>query len=207
MTASAARRSWLPALLLVALLVEACGRTAAQTSGALSSNRPLTASLPAASSAYFSFTPAAGSIGQTLLLSVSPAFGFPSLYASNSSSLPTATTAQYSASWLDGGAVMVSLASGSTWYVAVSSSNLSACNFTVVASLFDPSSPLTSTIPLAAAVSQSSLVTAGSYRYYSFTANGTEARQLSVAVTQSSSEVWIVVNTPGNRRTAHHGHR
>jgi hypothetical protein len=197
MIASTQRRVWLPALLLVALLAAACGRTAAQTIIPLSSNTPLRATLPAASSAYYSFTPAAGSIGQTLLLSVTAATGFPSLYASNSSTQPSAATALYSASWQDGGAVMLSLTSSSTWYVAVSSSNMSACNFTVVASLFDPSSSLTSSIPLAAAVAQSSLVTGGSYRYYSIILES-NATQLSIAVTQSSSELWIVVNAPGN---------
>ena len=69
-----------------------------------------------------------------------------------------------------------------------------------MASHYDPTAPLSSAVPLGNAVSQASAVEAGRYRYYSFVVGmgSLPATQLSIAVTQSSSDAYILVSMPGN---------
>ena len=207
MSSSSAPPRQLCALLLLSLslwLSVLCRGTAAQANAngsavalTLPTNSPYLAQLPASSFAYFNFTPPAGSPNSSLVLSIAAAFGFPTLYASNSAQ-PSAATAQYSAASNDGGAVLIAPVGAAVWYLTVASGPQSASNVTVVASVYDPTLLPSTAIPLANAVSQTSLVTAGSYRYYTYTLSGTSATQLSISVTQSNSDVLILVNLPGN---------
>ena len=186
-------------LLLLCLLSGALSGIAAQANVVLANNAPFTTHLSPSSTAYFSFIPSNGTgAGYTLVLSIAAAYGFPTLFASNVTVQPSAATALYSASTFDGGAILIAPAGAVTWYLTVSSDATSATNFTLVVSSYDPTVPLSTAIPLANAVSQASAVSGGSYRYYTFALNSPSASQLSIAVTQSSSDVLVLVNLPGN---------
>ena len=172
--------------------------SSAQNSIALSTNSPITLSLPASSSTFLSFTPCSDCSTYSLVLSVAAAFGSPNLYASNSTAQPDATTAVYVATSTDGGAILISAAGSATWYLTVASDASSAVNCTVVASAYDPTLPLTSAIPLNNTQAQASALSGGSYRYYAFAVSSLLATQLSVAVTQSDATVSVLVNRPAD---------
>ena len=188
-SAARPRPSSLSFVLLVLLAVAWSFKSTTAQYTPLTSNVPLTASVPVGSTFYFTFTPVYAS--DSLILSIAAASGYPTLNVANGS-------AAYSASTADGGSLLINTAGTNIWTLWVSSDAASASNFTLVASEYDPTVPLATAIPLGNAVSQASVGTTGAYRYYAFDASATAATQLSIAVTQSSSAVLILANKPGN---------
>ena len=183
----------LAALLLCCCLLASLTVVVAQPDIALANNAPVTGSLPASSSLFYTFnTTAAGQCSDTntVLLSVAATVGFPTLYASPNVSRPDASTALYT-----GSVVAIPAAACGVLFLAVSSSAYSACNFTILASSYDPSVVSTTTIPLYAGRPEASYIGGNEYRYFTLMLAAPTAA-LYIADTQASTQTTIVVNGP-----------
>ena len=166
---------------------------------ALTNDQPLLLSVLVNGTAYFTFTSPAVSHPQTALFALDALTGFPSLYVSfTASPIPSPTSFAYASSSATGGVVSIATQPPWTAYIAVVASPYSSTNFTLTATVYDPSVKQTDTIVLTDAQPQASALAAGEYRYYVYTlSTPNTAGSLTIADTETLGSTVIVVNGPG----------
>ena len=162
----------------------------------LTNEQPVLGSLAANATAYYRFVAPNVSYTPTALFSVSATTGFPSLYVLLNNTIPSATSFDYAASTATGGVVDVIHQPPYTVYLAVQASPYSACNYTVVATSYDPSVAQPTPIALPDAEPLASLIGAGEYRYYSYVVPY-NTTQVTVSLTETYGQSYLLINPPG----------
>ena len=167
------------------------------TYSALANDQPVSGALTASATAYYFLTLPAVAYQQTALISVAASVGSPLLYVSfTNSPVPSASSYSYSASWQTGGVVAIrQQQSPYTVYVAVQASAYSACNYTLVATVYDSAAAQSTAIPLSSAVPLASAIAAGEYRYYTYNVSeGTDV--VTVALTETYGQCYLLIDSP-----------
>ena len=166
----------------------------------LTNDLPVSGSLTASATAYYTLTLPAVAYQQTTLVSVAASIGSPLLYVSFASSpAPSASSFAYSASWQTGGVVAIGQQQQPpyTLYVAVQASAWSACNYTLLVEAYDSAAAQSTAIALSSAVPLASAIAAGEYRYYTYNVSADTYVTL-ISLTETYGQCWLLVNSPDN---------
>ena len=163
----------------------------------LTNDLPVFGSLPPNATAYYTLTAPATAYQQTVLLSVSAEFGFPSLYVSLSNPTPSPASFDYFASWQTGGVTSLVRPpqAAYTVYMAVKSSPYSRCNYTVLATAYDATELQSTPVLLSEAQPVASAIAAGEYRYFTYTV-ATNTSAAAISLTETYGQSWLLINSP-----------